>query len=242
MTARTSRTDQSVAATFDRLAADYDSWHQTPLGARSSALEMEAVLRLADPRHGETALDVSCGTGNYAIALAEKGVKVAALDSSEKMLEIARSKAARRKLSIDFRLGTAEDLPFAGDSFDLLTAVLMLEFTRSPREVIREMLRVVKPRGRLVIGALGKYNLWAATRRLKSLLGPSMWRSAAFFSRRELTALLASTGAHSLRWKSAIYFPPVDSTWVLDGFEPFEAIGQKVFIGLGAFLAVRAEK
>jgi ubiquinone/menaquinone biosynthesis C-methylase UbiE len=74
-------------------------------------------------------------------------VKVAALDSSEKMLEIARRKAARKKLSIDFRSGNAEDLPFAGDSFDLVTAVLMLEFSRSPREMIRQMLRVVRPGG-----------------------------------------------------------------------------------------------
>jgi ubiquinone/menaquinone biosynthesis C-methylase UbiE len=241
-TARTSRTKDSFAAAFDRLAADYDSWYQTPLGARSSALEMEAVLSLAEPKPGEVALDVSCGTGNYAIALAERGVKVAALDSSDRMLQIARSKAARKELAIDWRSGAAEDLPFASDSLDLVTAVLMLEFTRSPQEVVHEMLRVVKPGGRLVIGALGKYNLWAAARRLKSFLAPSIWSAATFFSRRQLTRFLVSAGAHSIEWKSAIYFPPVDNSWLLDGFQVFEGVGQRVFTDLGAFLAVRAEK
>ena len=55
-------------------------------------------------------LDVSCGTGNYAIALAAGKSRVVAIDPSEKMLAIARSKAARARLCIDFRLGAAEDL------------------------------------------------------------------------------------------------------------------------------------
>jgi ubiquinone/menaquinone biosynthesis C-methylase UbiE len=237
-----SRTREPLAAAFDRLAADYDSWYQTSIGARSEALEKEAVLGLADPLPGEKALDVSCGTGNYAIALAGKGARVTAVDPSAAMLEIARSKAFRAKLPIDYRRGTAEDLPFADDSFDLLTAVLMLEFISSPGEVLSEMLRVLRPGGRLVIGVLGKYSLWAAARRLKSLFAPSIWRRATFFSARELAGLLTAAGAHSFKWKSAIYFPPVDSSWLLDRFEALEGIGQKAFLGLGAFLAVRAEK
>ena len=233
---------EPLSVTFDRLAADYDSWYQTPLGARSDALEKEAVFSLADPQPGEYALDVSCGTGNYALALAARKLIVAAVDSARKMLEIAQSKAARELLSIDFRLGTADDLPFASDSFDLVTAILMLEFTPSPQKALSEMLRVLKPGGRIVIGVLGRCSLWATVRRLKGLFAPSIWSRATFSSPGNLKDLLADAGAHSFRWRSAIYFPPVTSYWLLKRFRPLEGIGQKVLPGLGAFLAVRAKK
>ena len=235
-------TREPLAAQFDRMAERYDSWYKTPLGARSDALEKEAVFSLAEARSGEYALDVSCGTGNYALALAGQGVEVAALDASSQMLQIAQSKATRQGLSIDFRLGTAEDMPFANDSFDLVTAVLLLEFAPSPQKVLSEMLRVLKPAGRLVTGVLGNHSLWAATRRAKSLFVPSIWSGATFFSPRIMEDFLREAGAHSVRWKSAIYFPPVKNGWLLDRFQALEGIGQKVFPGLGAFLAVRVEK
>ncbi|MGA2762672.1 MAG: methyltransferase domain-containing protein [Spirochaetia bacterium] len=233
---------EPLTAIFDRLAEDYDSWYQTPLGARSDALEKEAVFSLAEARPGEHALDVSCGTGNYALALAGRGVRVVAIDASEKMLQIAQSKAAREGLSIDFRRGTAEDMPFADDSFDLVTAVLLLEFAPSPQKVLAEMLRVLTPAGRLVVGVLGNHSLWAAARRAKRLFVPSIWSGATFFSPRTMTDLLREAGAHSFRWKNAIYFPPLKNGWLLDRFQVLEGIGQKAFPGLGAFFAVRVEK
>ncbi len=235
-------TKEPLAAQFDRMADGYDSWYQTPLGARSDALEREAVFSLAEAVPGEYALDVSCGTGNYALALAGQGVRVSAIDASSQMLQIAQSKAARQGLSIDFKRGTAEDMPFANDSFDLVTAVLLLEFAPSPRKVLSEMLRVLTPAGRLVIGVLGSHSLWAATRRARSLFVPSIWSGATFFSPRSMVDLLREAGAHSVRWKGAIYFPPVRNGWLLDRFRALEGIGQKVFPGLGAFFAVRVEK
>ena len=144
-TTRMRRTRAPLTATFDRMAEDYDSWYQTPLGARSDALEKEAIFSLAEPRPGEYALDVSCGTGNYALALASMGVRVIAIDASAQMLQIARSKATREGLFLDFRQGKAEEMPFANNSFDLVTAVLLLEFARSPEKALSEMLRVLKP-------------------------------------------------------------------------------------------------
>lgn len=242
MGAEMGRKQEALATVFDRLAAGYDAWYQTPLGALSDDLEKEAVLSLADPWPGAYALDVSCGTGNYALALARRGARVVAVDPSERMLEIARSKATRERLSIEFHLGTAEDLPFASDAFDLVTAILMLEFSTSPEKALSEMLRVLKRGGRLVIGVLGRYNLWAIARRFKSLFVPSIWREARFFSRRRLAALLVSAGGHYFQWKSAIYFPPVDSGWLLSRFQAFEGIGQRAFPDLGAFLAVGATR
>ena len=93
-----------------------------------------------------------------------------------------------------------------------------------------------------MIGVLGRYSLWAAVRRLKGLFAPSIWNRATFFSQGKLTHILAAAGAHAFRWKSAIYFPPVNSGCLLKLFRALEGIGQKALPGLGAFLAVRAEK
>jgi hypothetical protein len=54
--------------------------------------------------------------------------------------------------------------------------------------------------------------------------------------------LLREAGAHSFRWESAIFFPPVQNSWLLDRFQALEGIGQTAFPSLGAFLAVGVEK
>jgi len=238
----TARMREPLTATFDRMAEGYDSWYQTPLGARSDALEKRAIFSLAEPRPGEYALDISCGTGNYALALACRGVRVIAIDASAQMLQIAQSKAGREGLPIEFRQGRVEEMPFGNDSFDLVTAVLMLEFAPSPKKALSEMLRVLKPSGRLVIGVLGKHSLWAAARRAKSLFFHSIWSGATFFTPWTMADLFREAGAHSFRWKSAIFFPPVQNSWLLDRFQALEGIGQTAFPGLGAFFAVRVEK
>ena len=82
-----------VITMFDQLAAEYDSWYQTSLGSLADALEREAVLGLAGAVNGRIALDASCGTGHYALALARRGARVTAVDASGSMLSLAQKKA-----------------------------------------------------------------------------------------------------------------------------------------------------
>ena len=82
-------------ARFDDLAAGYDDWYGTPLGALVDALERSAIFALTGEVEGQNALDASCGTGHYALALARRGARVTAVDASAPMLALAQVKARR---------------------------------------------------------------------------------------------------------------------------------------------------
>jgi demethylmenaquinone methyltransferase/2-methoxy-6-polyprenyl-1,4-benzoquinol methylase len=93
------------------------------------------------------ALDVATGTGDLAIALRNRGANVVGVDFAEKMLEIARRKAP----DIDFRTGNALALEFEDDQFDAATVGFGARNFDDLDRGIAEMVRVVKPGGRVVI-------------------------------------------------------------------------------------------
>ena len=178
-----------AAALFDGLAARYDSWYQTPLGALADELEQEAVLALAGEVEGRIALEASCGTGHYALALARRGAQVTAVDASAPMLALAQAKARQEGMPLALVRASLERLPLRAGSFELVTCVLAPEFVAEPAGAVSELACIQPPGGRLVIGALGSFSLWALWRRLKGLGRPSLWRRAHFFSRRGLAGL-----------------------------------------------------
>jgi SAM-dependent methyltransferase len=95
-------------------------------------------------------LDVACGTGVLAIAAAERvgnGGEVIGLDPNEDMLAVARRKCSR----VEWKNGRAENLPFADASFDRVVSQFGLMFFEDRVAGLREMLRVLRPGGRLAI-------------------------------------------------------------------------------------------
>jgi len=123
--------------------------------ARGSELDFTtpAALRLieyAGVRSHQDLLDVGCGTGAVAIAAQRAGARVCAVESSIAQLEVARWKAAAIGAAIDFRKGSAEALLYGDDYFDVVVSELGRMFAPHPDVVVREMLRVLKPGGRLV--------------------------------------------------------------------------------------------
>jgi len=227
---------------FDAKAKLYDSWYQTPLGALCDTLEKEAIFSLISVRESECVLGVGCGTGVYLLELAQRGAQVAGVDSSPNMIEIAQRKLAGAGYAAHLKLADAEALPFPDDTFDTALSVLLLEFVAAPQKIIREMFRVVKPGGRLVIGTLNRYSVWALRRSLLTALGSSKHVRATYLTRRYLNSLLLAEGGRDLLWRSAIYFPPVDNHFFLRTALFLENIGHRVLPFSGAFLAVRANK
>ena len=142
--------------TYDRLAQTYDrvSPVATTLLFGNEALALEQVLGRIDARPGEQVLDVCCGTGGFALALAPQTLphgRVLGVDLSQRMLRIAQSK--NRFEHVRFVEGNAEVLPFAPDSFERVCCTLTLHEMPAllRRNVLREMRRVTRAFGRVYI-------------------------------------------------------------------------------------------
>jgi demethylmenaquinone methyltransferase/2-methoxy-6-polyprenyl-1,4-benzoquinol methylase len=117
------------------------------------------VVSLAAVKPGDSALDLCCGTGDIAFALAQKGAETTGLDFSEKMLEIARfrlQKAESDTHKIQFLQGDAQQLPFPDATFDAVTMGYGLRNLSNWQTGLSEMVRVAKPGGRIVILDFGK--------------------------------------------------------------------------------------
>jgi len=124
------------------------------------------------------------------------------------MIAAARRRAKAAGVEIDLVEGDAGDLLFSAGRFDSVVSVATLCFVDAPRPTIREMVRVLKPGGRLILGELGRWNLWAAQRRVKGWLGSDLWSAAYFRSRADLLALATGAGLADARVTGAVFYPP----------------------------------
>ncbi len=116
----------------------------------------ETLVDLARLTPGEAVLDVGCGTGSLAIVAGRKvgpTGTVCGIDPSPAMIARARSKAAKAGTDVTFETGVAEALPFSAATFDLVLSTLMLHHLPRPvrQQFVREMRRVLKPAGRVLI-------------------------------------------------------------------------------------------
>ncbi|RME89871.1 MAG: bifunctional demethylmenaquinone methyltransferase/2-methoxy-6-polyprenyl-1,4-benzoquinol methylase UbiE, partial [Verrucomicrobia bacterium] len=113
------------------------------------------LVREARPAPGRRLLDVCCGTGDVALRLARAGAEVTGLDFSEPMLAVARRRADPG-LRVEFVQGDALALPFEDGRFDAVTIAYGLRNLADPQAGLREMARVTRPGGRLLILDFGK--------------------------------------------------------------------------------------
>lgn len=117
----------------------------------------EMTLDLAGLGPGQQVLDVGCGTGSLTITAKGRvgpAGAVHGVDAAPEMIEVARRKAARAGLEVDFRAGVVEDLPFPDALFDAVLSSLMVHHLPGDelkRRGFAEMRRVLKPGGRLLV-------------------------------------------------------------------------------------------
>jgi demethylmenaquinone methyltransferase/2-methoxy-6-polyprenyl-1,4-benzoquinol methylase len=121
------------------------------------------LVKLAAVGSGDRALDLCCGTGDVALALAEQGAEVVGLDFSEPMLAVARRRGGqgsgderRASGSPRFLRGDAQSIPFPDGSFDAVTVSYGLRNLASWKLGLSEMMRVARPGGRLLVLDFGK--------------------------------------------------------------------------------------
>jgi demethylmenaquinone methyltransferase / 2-methoxy-6-polyprenyl-1,4-benzoquinol methylase len=115
------------------------------------------VTALAAIKPGDCALDLCCGTGDIALALARQGADVTGLDFSDKMLEVAAHRLAKsRGARLKLVQGDAQSLPFPDNSFDAVTVGYGLRNLSNLETGLREMVRVARPGARIVALDFGK--------------------------------------------------------------------------------------
>jgi ubiquinone/menaquinone biosynthesis C-methylase UbiE len=138
-----------------RWARFYDPFVNLMMLGQAPAMR-EHTADLARIRPGESILEVGCGTGELtqrARARAGPRAVVCGIDAATEMIGVARRKAARAGLGIDYRVAAIEALPFADASFDVVLSSVMMHHLPDDlkRQGLSEVRRVLKPGGRLLI-------------------------------------------------------------------------------------------
>lgn len=220
--------------------AVYERWRASELGATTERLERKLICDLIGDVAGKDILEVGCGDGDFAVALAERGAHVAAVDASEQMIIAARKLASDRDVQVDFRVAMAQALPRDDDKFDIVVVMTILCFVKDAAPVFQEIARVLRPGGRLIIGELGKRSPWAVERRMRAWLGSRLWKRGVFRTPTELTTLAKNAGLVPAHVQGAVYYPRW--VWAARLLAPYdEWLRRRTQIG-AAFLALVARK
>jgi SAM-dependent methyltransferase len=137
--------NQSAANVWDAGGADYDEI------SRHIADSIEhCVLRL-DPQPRERILDLGTGTGWTSRSVARRGATVVGVDFGRDLIAAASERARAEALNIDYRVGDAENLPFADGEFDAVISTFGVMFTSRPEAAAAELSRVCRSGGRVAL-------------------------------------------------------------------------------------------
>lgn len=145
---------------FDDVANFYDSWYESKIGAFADQVQTQLAFSLFKPKKGMHILDVGCGTGNFSLKLARMGLQVTGIDISGNMLKVAENKAKAEGFKIDFFNMDANNMKFEDNSFDGVFSMAVIEFIREPESTLKEMFRVVKKGGGILIGTINRDSKW----------------------------------------------------------------------------------
>lgn len=137
--------NQGSSAVWSSGGAAYDEISRGILDA------IEHAINRLEPSARMRILDLATGTGWAARRLTERGYNVTGVDFAPGMLAAARELAEARRLEIPFVEGDAEALPFDDGEFDALISAFGVMFTQRPEDAAAEIVRVVRPGGRLVL-------------------------------------------------------------------------------------------
>lgn len=195
----------------------------------------EMLAEAADVRSGERVLDVAAGNGNATLAAARRFARVTSTDYVPALLEKGRGRAQAEGLDVKFEVADAEALPFEAASFDVVLSTFGVMFAPDHATAAREMLRVVRPGGRIamanwtpdgLIGRLFKIvgahvpppaglrspALWGTEAHLVSLFGPCA------------ADLRVARKTFPFRYRSAAHFVQVFRDWYGPTHKAFAAL------------------
>ncbi|MDD3619008.1 MAG: class I SAM-dependent methyltransferase, partial [Desulfobulbaceae bacterium] len=177
---------------FAPIAADYGFWSRLLSFWQDPRWRRSMIRGLRLPPNSRI-LDVAAGTGEVTRLLQQEGHQVISLDQSREMLRRAADGGAVAAL------GRAEELPFAGESFDALTFTYLLRYVEDPLSCMRELARVVRPGGSIGMVEFGRpRGLWGA-----------LWR----FYTRNCLPLAGKYIGHGWEQVGTFLGPNIDAFW-----------------------------
>lgn len=144
---------------FDQKAESFDAQVENSGAFPGYEAAIRMTVSLLAPQPGELGVDIGAGTGNLAEALRKTGAVIKGIDQSRQMLQVCR----RKFPTMETRLGNAMAIPYQADSFDFAASgyVFHLLTPDQQRQAVSELLRVLKPGGRFVIGAPLPIEAWS---------------------------------------------------------------------------------
>ena len=139
--------EREVSKAYDTIAQQFHDERAAKINFYNEFLEMPNTIKVIGQVKGKRVLDIGCGPGLYANLLHRHGAEVHAIDISKKEIEIAR----QHYKGIDFRVASAEKLPYRKGYFDLALIALAFTHFNDMDKALAEACRVLKTGGRLVI-------------------------------------------------------------------------------------------
>ncbi len=139
---------------FDRIAKNYDAANRA-ISMGMDKVWRRKIIELLKPFRGGRYLDIGTGTGDLVFEILDQSANVLidGIDPSGQMLEIARDKAAKRGVgdAVSFSTADALDLPMEGETYDGIVSGFCFRNIERRQKALEEMLRVLKPGGKLVV-------------------------------------------------------------------------------------------
>jgi len=123
----------------------------------TTAAELEPIAHVVVERArimaGENVVDVACGTGNAALIAAARNARVVGVDAAPRLLGVARERARADRVVLDFREGDLLALPVDDAAADVVLSVFGVIFAVDPAGALREIARILRPGGRVLLAA-----------------------------------------------------------------------------------------
>lgn len=223
---------------FDRNSAGfYESWRRSSQN-RTIERSMEQLIRsVLAPEPGERLLDIGCGYGHHLLMFSRLGLDVTGVDASSHMVESAKSRLGPRSA---IQLGSAEDLPFDDNEFDLVAFVHTLEFLDNPLLALREAGRVA--RRKVFIGVLNSLSWNGFLKRLQGYFGDPLFGQSTFYNLWQIKSMLQlAYGDIPISWECIRIVPSFVEEIVPFGKDVFKRRHSPFgfFLGLAATMVYR---
>ncbi|CAN5565374.1 hypothetical protein BH23CHL5_BH23CHL5_00840 [soil metagenome] len=145
----------NVEATWDERASWWNEMSSANAKSVDRAMELDRIISTLDINSSSHVLDAGCGSGQFAIALAVRGMNVVGVDLSPNMIEFARKNAEMAGVRMSFIQAEVSCIPIESGSVDAVFARMVLMLTPDPEATLSEFRRALKPGGRLLVSVPG---------------------------------------------------------------------------------------